>query len=445
MSQMIKGALVPVIAGVVMILALAPVAAQPRPAGPAQPAGEPAAEAAGSEPAQPMPSAGAPATVLPSPPAASASSDIDKTPGETGDDAAAGDQARILLLVPAPAGSLVEEDVAPTLTVFQRGTVELRMGGLLQMHFAPYVGPDSLLSNDDLATRAGFLLRRTRLGVAGNFGPVLALRLVINPLESDPDVGTIADAEITAHVAPWLRVSMGTDKVPFTRGNLESSSALLGIERPLSVGTIVPDRRLGVTVEGEVLGERLAYAAAFMNGTEGYELGNQYGGYLYALRVEGAVMGKPNLARIDQDGIAVGISGIFEDGPATTRMGGSADILVVHKRAGVKLEALCDRSAPKDDPIIAPGVPAAVERCGAYAELSYTLATKWSPQPVVRVEHFDDHRGIDDAGDLLLVAIGANARMGAHARAQLHYLMRIERESVERANNALILGIQGGF
>jgi hypothetical protein len=338
--------------------------------------------------------------------------------------------------------SLVEEDVEPTITVYRSKDVQVRIGGLVQVHLAPWVGADSLVANDDIATEAGFRLRRARFALEGHFHQHLRLLLVINPVESDPDVGTVADANIAFQATPWLLLRAGTDKVPFTRAGLESSSELLTIENPLIVRTLLPDRRLGVTAEGEVLSRRLAYLVSFMNGTEGYELGNRFGGFLYAGRLQFLALGDPVARPGNGLGLAVGAGALFDDGPATHGVAVSADVLMTMDSAVAKVEVLCDRITPVDSPIISPGIADSIDRCGGFIEVGYTLPM-WPVQPVLRAELFDDDRAVKDAGDAILVSAGVNVSYHRHARLQLHYLHRRERFANERQNDALILNLQG--
>ncbi|MEM9487916.1 MAG: hypothetical protein AAGC55_02165, partial [Myxococcota bacterium] len=189
---------------------------------------------------------------------------------------------------------------------------------------------------------------------------------------------------------------------------------------------------------------RLAYLVAVMNATEGYERGNQFGGLLYSGRLQVAAWGQPDLAQPERDGLAIGVSTMLEDGPATRTLGGAIDILLAIARASVKLEVMCDRTTPQDDPITSPMVADDVDRCGAYAEAAYTLP-QWQLQPVIRVETFDDDRSLDDAGDVILLSVGVNARLYRKTRVQLHYLGRFERFGEERSNDSVVVNLQGEF
>ena len=339
--------------------------------------------------------------------------------------------------------SFADDDVAPTLVVYRGKHAELRMGGLIQLYFSPYVGDASLIANDDPVTSEGFRLRRARLGLEGRFGSGIGLRLVVNPLESDPDVGTLSTAEITYQFLPGMQVSVGTGSVPFTRAELESSSSLLGINRPLVARTIVPDKRLGVTVEG-LVADRFGFVVAAMNSTEGYEQGNRFGGFIYAGRLLVNIIGAPSHKRPRELGVALSLGGLFDDGPATRALGASADLFVTAAGASVKLEAACDRTEPQDAPMPAPGLADDISRCGGYAELGYQLSMA-ELQPVLRVEYFDDNTEIEDAGDAMLFSAGVNARLRPYTRVQLHYISRRERFGENRANDSVVLNLQGDF
>lgn len=338
---------------------------------------------------------------------------------------------------------LIQQDVVPSVIVYQDDKIAVRMGGLVQAHFAPYVGNDSLVDNDDTATSEGFRLRRARLGVEGDFGDDFSLRMVINPLQSDPDVGAVSSARLTYTPLSSMYINVGTDSVPFTRSELESSATLGSIERPLVARTIVPGRRLGATVGGTVA-SRLGYIVSVMNGTEGYEEGNRFGGFLYAARLELNAVGRPSEERPQDFGLAISMGGLYDDGPATRGLAASADIFLTVARLSAKLEVACDRHKPQNAPEPAPGLADQIERCGAYAELGYTFPQA-KLQPVVRFEYFDDNREIEDAGDSLLFSVGVNAKLRDYTRVQLHYLSRRERFSDNRANDAVVMNLQGDF
>jgi hypothetical protein len=308
------------------------------------------------------------------------------------------------------------------------------------------VGDDSLVENGDPATRAGFRLRRSRFGIEGRFKQPLRILLAVDLLELGEDIGTVSDAKLTYDFMPALSLSLGTGKVPFARGSLESSRLLPSIERPLSIIEIAPDHRLGATVEGSMIDGRFLYVAGLMNGTEGFGNGNEYGGFISGGRVQYTVLGEPNGLSVT-DGVAVGASGYYEDAPATNGFAAAADVLAAFSGFKLTLEGLCDTRKPDDSPDVAPTIADEITRCGGYGTAQYEVPDMPVPlEPTVRVELFDDNRDVEDAGDVWLIAGGVNSMLiDPYLRAQLHYIARVERHGPNRSNDALVLSVMGSF
>ena len=324
--------------------------------------------------------------------------------------------------------------------------IEVRIGGMVQVHAAPYVGDEALIENGDPATRAGFRLRRSRVGFEGRFKQPLRIELVIDLLEADEDEGTVSDAKIHYEWRPELQLSLGVGKVAFSRGSLESSRRLPVIERPLVVTEIAPDRRLGFNLEGRVLGGRLAYVVGLANGSEGFSDGNEFGGYLAGGRVQYFVLGEPRGLDVT-DGVALGASGYYENAPATNGFAAAADITSNFAGATLIIEGLCDTRTPDDSPDVAPTLADEITRCGGYATGLYDIADLPLPlQPALRVELLDDNTDVEDAGDAWQLSGGLNSMLiDPNLRAQLHYTSRIERHGPSRSNDSLVLSFTGVF
>jgi hypothetical protein len=351
--------------------------------------------------------------------------------------------------VPDPKGfdSLVQEDVEPTLPVLQTENIDLRVGGLLQLHASPYAGPDAQIANGDPASQAGFRVRRARVGFEGWFRDRLGLLLSLNALESDKEAGVLSDAKLMFDFRRWLRFTVGTGKVPLSRAGLESSRTLSSIERPLAVNLLSPSKRLGLTVEGDLLSSgRLSYLAALMNGTEGFQLGNQYGGFLTGARVVLTPWGNPQRGEWTATGLAVGVGGIYENGPGARSSAFSADVLLAFAGASLEVAGLCDRKTPQIAPV-GPSPTDGLSRCGAYVETGYAFQVlSRALQISARVEWMDDNQSVSDAGDSLLYSGGINASIvDSYVRAQLHYVGRRERFTAQRQNDVLVLALQGAF
>jgi hypothetical protein len=355
----------------------------------------------------------------------------------------------VALAVTATASSsLVAPDFAPTVAVIATEAIELRVGGLVQVHAAALAGEDSLIENGDLADESGFRLRRARLGVSARFGESVGVYLAANLLSSDNDVGSVSDATLSYFFADWLGFSAGLGKLPFSRAALDSSRELLSIERPLSVSRIVPSRRLGLTAEGRLFDERFAYLLGIQNATEGFAFGNRFGGFLYAARLIGSPWGLASTD--DRDAtfrLSIAAAALYEDGPSVRTIAFAADILATWYGASLQVEALCDRREPDSAPDVSPEIGARIDRCGGYAEAGYAFEVWVVPvRTVVRAELFDDDRSLEDSGDLILISGGFNVDvLRPYLRAQLHYQARLERHGDELKNDSLVIALQGTF
>lgn len=341
---------------------------------------------------------------------------------------------------------LEEEDIEPTIAVLESEGVSVRAGGLVQVHAVPWAGKDALLGNNDVASRPGFRLRRARLGMEGKFQERLGMLLAVNLLEADEEVGTVSDAKLWYDFGPWMSLSAGTGKVPFSRSALTSSKRLAGVERPLPVSQLTPSRRLGLTAEGAIWGGRFGYLASVMNGTEGFGSGNRFGGALYGARVELSPLG-PARRGGQLLAVSLGAGALMDQGPSARGEAYSLDVLATYRGASLQLEYLCDRRAPVAAPVVSPGIADAVRRCGGYGEATYSLQLAGLPlELMARLETFDDNLALLDSGDALLFDAGVNADLlGQRARLQLQYLGRRERAGGELDNDVVVLSLQGAF
>ncbi|MBX7100232.1 MAG: OprO/OprP family phosphate-selective porin [Myxococcaceae bacterium] len=343
--------------------------------------------------------------------------------------------------------SVVKEEFRPTVKLLSSDLVELRVGGFMQVHTAMYAGPDALIANGDAANQAGFRLRRARIGLLGKLGERMGVWLAVNLLPDDPDVGVVSDAKLTYAFAEWLNVAVGTSKVPFSRASLASSRQLLGIERPLSAQQLTASKRIGVTAEGQFFGGKLAYLASVMNGTEGFIAGNQFGGVLLGGRLEFTPLGNPKPGTIDTKGLSVGVSAVHDRAPGVQRTAFSGDVVVAYAGASLTVEVLYDKSLPTVVPPVEGGTLALTERLGGYVEAGYAFSLFTMPfQLTARGEYYDDNLRLSDAGDVMFVSGGINTDLYKdYARAQLQFIHRTERSGVDRANDLLVLSVQGSF
>ena len=137
------------------------------------------------------------------------------------------------------------------------GDFELKIRGLLQGDARFFVAGEPAGANDT------FLLRTARPIIEGTLGKWVGYRFAP---EFSGDSATIADAYADLKFSPAATVRVGKFIVPMGLERLQSSSALPDIERAL-VSELIPNRDLGVQLQGEVAGGKVGYAIGVFNGT----------------------------------------------------------------------------------------------------------------------------------------------------------------------------------
>ncbi len=153
---------------------------------------------------------------------------------------------------------------APKIAVDQKGAAfksgdgayELRLRGLLQGDARVFLGGNAT-QNDT------FLLRTARPIVEGSLGRLVAYRLTP---EFAGDSASIVDAYADLRFDPAYTVRVGKFTSPVGLERLQSSSALVDVERALA-SELAPNRDLGVQLQGELAKGRFSYALGVFNGT----------------------------------------------------------------------------------------------------------------------------------------------------------------------------------
>ncbi|HEY0947192.1 MAG TPA: porin [Opitutaceae bacterium] len=136
------------------------------------------------------------------------------------------------------------------------GANSLRLRGLVQADSRWYFDDGGVATND------AFILRRARIIFEGTFNKAVSFQLV-------PEFGgsntTLLDANIGLALRPGLQLKFGKFKSPVGLEQLQSDSWAFFAERSL-VTNLVPNRDVGVTAGGEVLGEAVNYTLGVFNG-----------------------------------------------------------------------------------------------------------------------------------------------------------------------------------
>lgn len=108
-----------------------------------------------------------------------------------------------------------------------------------------------------------FTTQRARPIVEGTVGGIYDFRFT-------PDFGqgrtVIQDAYVTGRFAPAFQVTAGKFKSPFGLERLQSANDIRFVPRAFPT-SLAPNRDIGFQVAGNVLGDRVNYAVAFVNGS----------------------------------------------------------------------------------------------------------------------------------------------------------------------------------
>jgi phosphate-selective porin OprO/OprP len=137
------------------------------------------------------------------------------------------------------------------------GANQLRLRGTL------HVDGKSLDGTDPTGLTDGWQAARVRPTFEGTFGGIYEFKFM-------PDFGqgrtVIQDAYVTARLNPAFAVTAGKFKSPVGLERLQSANDIRFVQRGFPT-SLAPNRDLGLQFSGDVLGGRLSYAAAWLNGS----------------------------------------------------------------------------------------------------------------------------------------------------------------------------------
>jgi phosphate-selective porin OprO/OprP len=133
-----------------------------------------------------------------------------------------------------------------------------------QLRLRGYVQLDGRFYQDEHLKRAvdNFIVRRARPILEGTVFKIFDFRLM-------PDFGggttVLQDAYVNARFLPGFQVRAGKFKPPVGLERLQSATDILFVERALPTN-LVPNRDLGIQVQGDLAGNRVSYALGVFNG-----------------------------------------------------------------------------------------------------------------------------------------------------------------------------------
>ena len=143
----------------------------------------------------------------------------------------------------------------------KKGDYELKIKALVQADANFFTGDDATLSTADT-----FRFRRIRPTFEGSLGKLVGFRLTPEFAGNGSGEATsIIDAYIDLKFDPAYTLRAGKVKGPVGLERLQSGSALTFIERGYPT-QLVPNRDLGIQLQGDVLGNTLNYTIGWYNG-----------------------------------------------------------------------------------------------------------------------------------------------------------------------------------
>ena len=346
---------------------------------------------------------------------------------------------------------VVEDDLETNMEVFRRGSFSLRIGGMLQVLAAPYVGDDADQDEDDPMDTEGFRVRRARIGFGGTIYRHWDFYLAVDLMDTvgaamgwSGDHGAeVLDARITWTRFPFARISAGVDKVPFSAFALASSSRMELMERPLSVRKLGPDRRVGLTVAGDLW--RISYAAGVFNGSAGVTTGNQLAGIAAAAHVQAHILGKPTSFVPDKLRISVGGSYMFDNAAAASMHKAAGNLCLRFFRVKLAGEILWEQTTVDQQPSGSAVDSGDSVRYGAVGELSVFIWQEYL-QAALRYEYFDDNNELSTVGRQQLFYGGVNFYiLRDKLKIMANYIRRYEMDGTAWDNDIFYAQIQAKF
>jgi hypothetical protein len=324
----------------------------------------------------------------------------------------------------------------------------------LQLQIAAFVGNDTFLEDDSAAVDEGYRVHRARIGVWGDmdeFGYVLTADLRdetlpdASGLEARPVGAKLLDAAVTWHRYKVYTVTVGANKLPFSRGGTASSFTTTFQEEPFTISRLVPSRRAGISFSGSVGEGKFSYAVGQYNTSNSLSFGSLGGGLLTMARVEVAPLGPidPNQSgsrSFEGTRVAFGVNG-YVTGRAEAQdiQAAGADILVEAGPVTFLAEGIFSRIVPVAEPTLPGGAADITTRLGAYGQIGYMIKPD-RYEVAVRGEYFDDNLLLKDEGDILGLS-GAFSVMayGNRIRTSVDFTKRIELQGVELKNDMLLI------
>ena len=276
----------------------------------------------------------------------------------------------------------------------------------------------------------GFKIRRARVGGHGDLPGGFDYKVIFGA-HSPYDVWSGSETFIGLDDAylGWsndmFAVSVGQQKISYSRENMMSSSELIFTERAVSTAYLVPDRETGINGALSVAG--LKISAGAYNGSGSF-LGDNNTGLLGVGRVE-YTLGDQELAystwgKVDSLVLAVGANGLYNADLSTGTLTTGGDLLLRVAGLALLVEGNLSSIKPTNTDIGTPEVLDGTKRVGGLAQVGYSIGPF---ENAVRVSYYDDNTASEDNGDLIELYGGTTWHQAEdYARVGVGYVHRQE-------------------
>lgn len=264
---------------------------------------------------------------------------------------------------------------------------------------------------DDL----GFKLRRARIGLVGKsdvirydmqFGYASGFDAVRPPSSSSIQ---LIQGDVAYRPVKGLWIAGGFTAVPVSRDFLIGAGDMALGERSVGSQGLIPQRDMGIVADGRLGEDRDGFRGRMRVGVfNGNQLitGDDNPGKLVSARVEGMV-GPGNTYETwgKVEGFTLGVAGNFwtNKGLSTEELAFGGDLMMRVEGFALMAEVVSSTVKPADATIAPPGVLEDTPRLGTVVQAGYSV---WRVEPVARYSSFDDHRELDDNGDVATIEGG---------------------------------------
>jgi len=254
----------------------------------------------------------------------------------------------------------------------------IKLSGWVQTRYTNGVG-----------TANPFEIRRARLALDGILSPKVGYKVQIDAVKSP----VLLDARLDWNVSPYVRLTFGQFKIPFSQENLTSGRDLISIERSLVGLTLVPGRDTGNN--GRDIGAMLAGSFLRNDGRPVFD-------YAFGLFNGAGINRRDDNGRKDAAGRLViypfaglSLAGDYYNGASgpkeISRERAGAEFAFIHKLYSLRGEYIW-------------GHDGAVHKRGWYSQFAYRFQEKW--EGLLKFDNYDpDRRTPGDFTNTYLVGV----------------------------------------